>query len=85
MKKINHRKGLNVFILMGSFLLTASKAQSFNFQASLESIGSRTLVYFQDLGERADQSHYENSKEQYPNETDRRVNSSFGWEITNCL
>lgn len=85
MRKINHRKGLNVFILMGSFLLTASQAQSFNFKSSMERMGSKTLIYFQGIGERADQSQQENAMEQDPTERPRKVNSSFGWEITNCL
>ncbi|MGX1642014.1 MULTISPECIES: hypothetical protein [Sphingobacterium] len=85
MRKINHRKGLNVFILMGSFLLTASQAQSFNFQSSLERMGSKTLIYFQAIGERTNQSQHENAMEQNPTERTRKVNSSFGWEITNCL
>lgn len=85
MRKINHRKGWNVFILMGSFLLTASQAQSFNLQSNLESMGSKTLIYFQGISEGADQSQPENSMEREPIGKAREVNSSFGWEITNCL
>lgn len=85
MRRINHKKGLNVFILMASFLLTASKAQSFDFRSTLENISSKTMGFFQNSGEVAHGTRQEISNDSNTDQKEDKVNSSFGWEITNCL
>ena len=85
MRRINHRKVWNVFILMASFLLTASKAQSFDFRSTLENISSKTMGFFQNSGEVAHGTRQEISSDSNTDQKEGKVNTSFGWEITNCL
>ena len=85
MRRINHKKGLNVFILMASFLLTASKAQSLDFRSTLENISSKTMGFFQNSVEVAHGTRQEIPEEGNTDQKEDKVNSSFGWEITNCL